>query len=108
MKHIAINEPNPANLQFGNTPAEFNENLLIYPEELEKCNPRGKSPTGLDGLSVYDTLKINNRAKARLFSLFLMLHRLPDILLNSYTIFIPKKEETNDPASLSSISISQT
>lgn len=42
--------------------------------------------------------KINIRAKCKLFTLFLLLKWIPDILLNSITIFIPKKHSTNSPA----------
>lgn len=83
----------------------FYEELLIYPNEVANFEPKGKSAAGLDGLSVFDTKKINCRIKAKLFSIFLMLHWVPEILINSRTIFIPKKEKTVSPAQLRPISI---
>lgn len=100
LTHITIKEPNLNNLQTTEAPVYFDESLLIYPEVVEKFNPRGKSSAVLDGLSVYDTLKINNRVKAKPFSLFLLLHWITDVLINSRIIFIPKKHNTSSPAQL--------
>lgn len=36
MKHTAINEPNHADLHFEDSVIEFNQDLLIYPDEIEK------------------------------------------------------------------------
>lgn len=105
LTHVSLTEPNPANLEQDRTPIEFSTDLLIYPEEVAACNPKGKSAAGLDGLSVYDTLRIPNRTKAKMFSLFLILHWMPDVLLNSFTIFIPKKACTIEPSNLRTISI---
>lgn len=105
MTHVAINEPDPNEILFEETPVTFCEDLLIYPGEVAKFEPRDRSAAGLDGLSVYDTRKINCRVKAKLFSLFLMLHWVPAILINSLTMFIPKKENTESPAHLRPISI---
>lgn len=44
--------------------------------------------------------------KAKLFSLFLLLSWIPDLLMNSFTIFIPKKQNTNRPSDLRPLSIS--
>lgn len=68
---------------------EFDPDTLIYPDEVQKHSSRNKSTAGLDGLSVNEVLKIN-RIKAKLFNIFLLLQWIPDIMLNSYIIFIPK------------------
>lgn len=80
--------------------------VLIFPDGVARHNLRGKSAAGLDGLSVYDNLRICDRGKAKLFSLFLIMHWIPDISINSQTIFIPKKNNTVNPAHLRPISIS--
>lgn len=103
LTHTAINDP----LQptFSDSPVEFDNDILIYPDKVAACNPRGKSAAGPDGLSTHDILKINNRVKSKLFSLFMLLHWMAEILLNSYTQFIPKKENTEEPVNLRPISI---
>lgn len=83
----------------------FDSNRLIYPEEVRDVRTTGKTSAGLDGLSVYQTERISPRIRAKLFSLFLLLGWCPDVLMNSYTIFIPKKKDTNSPAKLRPISI---
>lgn len=85
----------------------FDSTLLIYPRGIEGCQGRKKKfAVGPDGLSVRDVNNICTRIKCKLFSLFLWLHWIPDILLHSITIFIPKKNKTNIPASLRPLSIS--
>lgn len=49
LTHIAIDEPNPQNIQLNEVVVVFDENL-IYPEEIARHNPRGKSSAGLDSL----------------------------------------------------------
>lgn len=50
--------------------------------------------------------KMGARVKAKLFSLFIILKWVPSILLDSRTIFIPKKNDVTSPAHLRPISIS--
>lgn len=64
LTHKAINDP--VQPTFCNDPVEFDTDLLIYPDEVSDCNPKGKSAAGPDGLSIYDILKINNRVKSKL------------------------------------------
>lgn len=84
----------------------FDTNLLIYPKEIENCQSKKQSAAGPDGLAVRDVNRIGIRFKCKLFSLFLLLHWIPDILLDSFTIFIPKKNNVKNPASLRPLSIS--
>lgn len=84
----------------------FDPNLLVYQREIEGCQGKKQSAAGPDGLTVRDVNKISIRSKFKLFSLFLLLHWIPDIMLNSLTIFIPKKSNVNSPASLRPLSIS--
>lgn len=45
------------------------------------------------------------RIRAKLYSLFLILCWVPDLLLNSYTIFLPKNKDVTEPAHLRPLSI---
>lgn len=47
LTHVAINEPNPNQILFEETPVTFCEELLIYPNEVAKYEPRGKSAAAL-------------------------------------------------------------
>lgn len=51
LTHTSISHPNSTSLH-SNLPVEFVKELLIYPEEVTRCNPKGKSSAGPDGLSV--------------------------------------------------------
>lgn len=52
------------------------------------------------GITFYETEKINYRIRAKLYSIFLLLAWVPEIILNSYTIVIPKKVNAIDPIHL--------
>lgn len=43
----------------------FDSILLIYPEDVAGVRLIGKSATGLDGLTVFETEKINRRIRAK-------------------------------------------
>lgn len=83
----------------------FDPNLLIYPKEVQEVRMTKKSSPGLDGLTVFETEAVSVRGRAKLFSIFLLLSWVPDSILNSYTIFIPKKVDTSEPANLRPILI---
>lgn len=103
LTQVAVNDPVLPTVV--DSPVEFDSSLLIYPNDVALCNPKGKSAAGPDGLSTYDIRKINNRIKSKIFSLFMLLHWIPEVMLDSFTLFIPKKENTDDPVNLRPISI---
>lgn len=73
----------------------FDPTLLVYPRKIKGCQGKKQSAAGLDGLTVRDVNQIRIRCKCKLFTLFLHMHWIPDILLNSITIFTPKKSKVN-------------
>lgn len=83
----------------------FSPDLLVYPKEVTEVRATKKSSPGFDGLTVFETEAINIKVRAKLFSIFLLLSWVPDSILNSYTIFIPKKVDTSKPPQLRPISI---
>lgn len=69
------------------------------------CRVRRGTAPGPDGLSVHDINRIPIRALAKLFTCWLLAKRVPEVLLASKTIFIPKKNDVDSPSALRPISM---
>lgn len=79
---------------------------FIVPEEVKKAKLPTDSACGPDGLSVKSLNRIPVRIRCKLFTLWLLLGQVLPFILDSKTIFIPKKECSHSPADLRPISIS--
>ncbi|KAG8172671.1 hypothetical protein JTE90_026098 [Oedothorax gibbosus] len=82
---------------------------LMYPisiRELARCKIKYTSPALPDGVSAKIWNKVPDRVKAKLFTIWLRVGRVPESVLESRTIFLPKKEETVLPSDTRPISIS--
>lgn len=73
--------------------------------EVAECRISFKSSPGPDKVTVKEWNKVPDRAKAKLFTTWLRIAKVPSFVTESRTIFIPKKEEVKSPAELRPISI---
>ncbi|KAF8789432.1 Retrovirus-related Pol polyprotein type-2 like protein [Argiope bruennichi] len=84
---------------------EIDCDLLIYPAEVLAARLPLKSSSGPDGVSVRTLNRIPIRVLCKVYSAFLLLRWVPGFLLDSRTIFIPKKHDSAAPSHLRPLSI---
>ncbi|KAF8789400.1 Retrovirus-related Pol polyprotein type-2 like protein [Argiope bruennichi] len=84
---------------------EIDCDLLIYPAEVLSARLPLKPSSGPDGVSVRTLNRIPNRVLYKVYSAFLLLRWVPGFLLDSRTIFIPKKHDSAAPSHLRPLSI---
>ncbi|GBL74729.1 Retrovirus-related Pol polyprotein from type-2 retrotransposable element R2DM [Araneus ventricosus] len=100
--------------RIGNTPPfilsdnDITEDLFITPQEIYNAKLPLKSSSGPDGASVKTLNKIPIRCRCKIYTAFLLLRWVPNFLLDSRTVFLPKKENTSKPSMLRPLSISST
>lgn len=81
----------------------FDDHITI--EEIRAAKLSPSSACGLDGLTVKRLDSIPSRFNCKLYSLWLWMKWVPDCILDSRTIFIPKGEDVKEPAKMRPISI---
>lgn len=79
---------------------------FVTPEKVRSAKLPYNSAYGPDGVIVSDLNKISIRARCKLFSTLLLLRWIPSYVLDSRTMFLPKKQVSTSPADLRPISIS--
>lgn len=84
-------------------PSMMNE---VLPEEVRNTRLPYSSSAGPDGITVASWEKVPVRARCKLFTIWLQIGKVPDFIIQSRTIFIPKKKEATSPADSRPISIS--
>ncbi|KAF8794330.1 Retrovirus-related Pol polyprotein type-2 like protein [Argiope bruennichi] len=84
---------------------EIDSNLLVYPAEVLAARLPLKSSSGPDGVSVRTLSRIPVGVLCKVYSAFLLLRWVPGFLLDSRTIFIPKKHDSAAPSQLRPLSI---
>ncbi|KAF8784079.1 Retrovirus-related Pol polyprotein type-2 like protein, partial [Argiope bruennichi] len=84
---------------------EIDSNLFVYPAEVLAARLPLKSSSGPDGVSVRTLSRIPVRVLCKIYSAFLLLRWVPGFLLDSRTIFIPKKNDSAAPSQLRPLSI---
>lgn len=90
---------------FGPPPADPEFQAFITPEEVDDSPLHRTTAEGPDGVSVSTMMKIPIRARAKLFTCWLLLGWAPSFLTDSRTIFLPKKDGASAPSDLRPISI---
>ena len=81
-------------------------NYFVTPEEVAKVKMKYSTAPGPDNLTVKGLNKINIRQRAKLYSIFLKMSWVPDVILSSRTIFIPKGINVSEPSRMRPITIS--
>jgi len=92
--------------QYSDGPCEMMK--PVKPEEVRSTRLPWKSSPGPDGITVKAWEKIPIRAKCKLFSIWLILGKVPEMLTKSRTVFIAKKAGACSPADARPISIAST
>ncbi|GBN88201.1 Retrovirus-related Pol polyprotein from type-1 retrotransposable element R2, partial [Araneus ventricosus] len=87
---------------------DITEDLFVTPQEIYSARLPFSSSSGPDGASVKTLNKIPIRCRCKIYTAFLLLRWVPSFLLDSRTVFLPKKENTSKPSMLRPLSISST
>lgn len=77
----------------------------ISEDEVKKCYPANTSSPGPDGLSVGKLKEIPLEILHRIFNIFMICECLPQHLMESRTVFIPKKKDCTEPGHLRPLTI---
>lgn len=86
----------------GNLPSEV---CFVSPAEVIKNKLPFSTTEGPDGVSIRNLNEIPIRALCKLYTCWIILKWTPSFILDSRTIFLPKKPNSNIPAELRPISI---
>lgn len=78
----------------------------IEANEIKRAFPPAGTAVGPDGINVKTLRSIPLSILERIFNLFMFCGELPESLCKSRTIFLPKKEESNEPGDFRPITIS--
>ena len=78
----------------------------VTKEEIQKSFPRKRSASGPDGVTVVAVKAIPLPILHRILNIFMICGGLPDFLLVSRTVFIPKKKDSMEPGDFRPITIS--
>ena len=80
--------------------------FFFSPNEVLNTKMKYSTAPGPDNLTVKGLNKINVRQKAKLFTIFLRMTWVPDVILSSRTIFIPKGINVTEPSRMRPITVS--
>ncbi|KAK2575343.1 hypothetical protein KPH14_012766 [Odynerus spinipes] len=78
----------------------------ILPEEIKPCLPRVKSAAGPDGVTPRLLRSVPMDILSRLYCILMICSNVPEYLLKSRTIFIPKKSNSVSPGDFRPLTIS--